>query len=219
MVRFLWLVFLVAAGVTAGFLLFGSHSEAFVQELLDGPVSALLALAIFGLLAGDVVLPVPSSLLAAGAGVAFGPFLGGIVAACGLSFGACGGFLLARKWGTAFWRRVAGEEDFARIENLLDRHGTALLIVLRAVPVLAETSVLAAGAGGAPPGRSLAVLLLGSSATGFGYAYLGAMALEEQAFLIAAGISIILPAAALLGWRNARVAGSQMKRLLVRHRR
>lgn len=74
-----WMAFggLLLAGVLVPFALFGAHLESAAQHVLAArPPSWQVALLLGGLLAGDVVLPVPSSLVGTAAGALLG-FWGG----------------------------------------------------------------------------------------------------------------------------------------------
>jgi len=58
--------------------------------------------------------------------------------------GALAGYALGRS-GTPAVRRFVGQAELARAERLVQRFGSAVLVVCRGVPVLAEASVVVAG--------------------------------------------------------------------------
>lgn len=201
MARFGVLLFGFAALVIASFLLGGAQLEQWAGDALAARTAGIaLALLIFGLLAVDIVLPVPATVVAATAGIVFGPLAGGLLAAAGLTAGSLAGYLVTRAAGDL--ARGVNAPDHARLRRQLDRVGPVLLVVLRPVPVLAEASVLAAGASGMPLGPTVVALLLANLAVGFGYAVAGGVMLSGGAGLWIMGVSMLLPTAIFLIWRR-----------------
>ena len=72
-----------------------------------------------------------------------------------------------------------------------------MLAGFRAVPVLAETSLLAAGMVRMPMGRFLPAMMLSNAGVALVYAWIGAQSAEWDSFLLAVAGSIAVPA---LGW-------------------
>lgn len=105
----------------------------------------VVATAAAALLALDLFLPIPSSFVSAGAVVALGPLLGAVTIWTGMSVGALSGYTLGRSSGTRAVERFVGRAELERLGRLM-RFGPAMLIVCRGVPVLAEASVVVAGA-------------------------------------------------------------------------
>jgi uncharacterized membrane protein YdjX (TVP38/TMEM64 family) len=174
------------------FFLFGPGIEARAAAL---SASAQSAIAYGGgaLLALDIVLPVPSSLLATAIGAALGPWLGTLVNAAGLSLGCAAGLLLGRS-GAPLSRRILGQGLFQRFAAASARHGTVLILVCRAVPVLGEASIVAAGAGRMPFAPALAAAAAANFVIGAVYAFAGTAPLA-----LAAGLAIGIPVVAGLG--------------------
>jgi uncharacterized membrane protein YdjX (TVP38/TMEM64 family) len=159
----------------------------------------LFAFAVTLLLALDVVLPIPSSVVAAAAVVAVGPVLGAASIWLGLSSGAALGYALGRSGGRALVRRTVGDRELARAERLTERLGSIVLVVGRGVPVLAEASTLLAGALAMPLGRF--ALVVGASNLGLALAYALLSRVEWFAgprFLLPFGLGILVPALALV---------------------
>ena len=141
---------------------FAIWGEEFVLPLLESrkqQVGALTVIAIV-LLACDSVAPIPATLvimyLAAKAGWLTG-IVGGTV---GLSAG-----VLAAAWiGRTAVGRIAPkffpETEFTRLRTSLQSRLWITLACLRSVPVLAETSIIAAAAMGIPIGRIFRATLL-----------------------------------------------------------
>lgn len=158
------------------FLWFGEAAEARFIAWLDRSTSpGVSAALVIGLLASDLFLPVPSSVVSTFAGKVLG-FWGGTAASwLGMTLGAVLAFGLVRVLGRPIARRLSSEEELARMEAMVDRYGLFILIVARPVPVFAEASVL----------------------------MLGMMQLGWLRFLLAVGLSNlgIAAAYALLGYR------------------
>ena len=161
------------------------------------------ALLIVGLLAGDVVLPVPSSAVNALAGLLFGWAFGAALIWLGLSLGCGLGYALGAKGARPLARRVLGDTDLARAVGRFGPAASATLVLTRAVPVLAEAGTLAAGAAGMPVGAFLRVTSLANAGVAIVYAGVGAAALNAHSFLLAFLAAAGLPALAWGFWRLA----------------
>ncbi len=193
------------AGTVLLFLLGGAAIEEWTARQLAAPGSrAAAGLLLFVLLAGDIVLPVPSSLLALAAGTLFGAVIGTLIAGGGLALGAVAGLVVARRLGRRWVESRLPAAEVARLERMLARYAPLVVLVTRPVPVLAETSILVAGAAGMPLRPLLLPTLLGSFATAGLYAWLGAQAHGSVDFLLLFAASCLLPAACWLLLRRFR---------------
>ncbi len=99
-----------------------------------------------GLLVGDVVLPVPSSLVMLAHGALFGVGLGTLLSLLGTVGAAVAGVWIGRR-SERLLGVPAGERR--RAQDLVDRWGAVAVVATRPVPVLAEAVVIMAGAAGA----------------------------------------------------------------------
>lgn len=158
------------------YMLLGPSFEETVGELLRERTGRFV-IAACGvlLLAADMLLPVPSSLVAPALGAALGWFWGTAAAATGLSVGCAIGLVLGRMARDGLAARQLGP-DLQRATGLLQRYGPSVLVLCRGVPVLAEASVIAAGALGMPVWRCLTVTTLANVGVAFVYAAIGAAA-------------------------------------------
>ncbi|MGH1342487.1 MAG: TVP38/TMEM64 family protein [Nannocystales bacterium] len=187
------------AAILVPFALWGDAFEAYGASLLDSATpSASLALILIALLAGDLVLPIPSSLLAVGVGAVFGTAAGATIITLGLSFGGWVGYELGRSAGRAGVSRWVDDAQRQRLEAFGEKHGLALLVALRAVPVLAEASVLVAGTSGMPRMRVLAATTLANLAIALVYAAAGSIASDLGSLELAAMAGVGLPGIAML---------------------
>jgi uncharacterized membrane protein YdjX (TVP38/TMEM64 family) len=180
------------------FFLFEQQFNAFSEQMTQTGTAAWLAgLSVFGLLALDVILPVPSSIVSTAAGVLFGFWLGAAIIWAGMMVACLFGYALgARASGAA--RRFVGEDGLRRAERLMARYGDYTIVLCRPVPVLAEASVIFAGLVGAPFGRFVLLSFLSNLGIALGYAAFGAFSMRIDSFLAAFLGALILPGIAIL---------------------
>ena len=178
------------------FLLFGDEFEAWLRAYADDPHSAgATAGGVVGLLATDILLPVPSSVVSTMAGWQLGWWLGTAASWAGMTAGAVIGFAIARRWGrpVALWFTKAG--DLERMKHVSDRYGPFVLALCRAVPVFAEASVLIVGIHRIPWRRFLPAVALSNLGISIAYAAFGDYAQQQKWLPLALGVSIALPVA------------------------
>lgn len=147
----------------------------------------------FGLLAGDSFLPIPATLVMSALGGGLGWWWGGVVAGGGLFLSGSIAFLVCRRWGARWARRIAGERGLAWVEEAMRRHGPLVIAATRSVPVVQEAASCLAGVAGLPARLYFTALAAGCVPTGFAYAAIGASALRSLWW--AAAASIVLPLA------------------------
>ncbi len=189
---------LLFAVVIVPFLWLGTRFDAYTIAAMRNRDIAGFAILAFVLLAADIILPIPSSVVATAAGSVLGPWLGTIVSATGLSFGAVAMFAVMRTAGAPLARRLIGERDYDRYVGLAAAHGPWIVALLRPVPVLSEASVIALGAVRAPWLASFVSILLSSTVTAAVYATLGAMAQRQSSELLLIAAALLPPALAWL---------------------
>jgi uncharacterized membrane protein YdjX (TVP38/TMEM64 family) len=163
------------------------------------------AITVVGLLAADLFLPIPSSVVMVLSGAAFGVVWGGLFSLAGSIGGEWLGFELARRYGRRGSAHLADDAEVERLSRIFARHGAAAVAVTRALPVVMETMSVVAGLSGMARARFLAASLVGTLPIVFVYAYAGAV--SRQAGSLVPGI-VMLIAVAGLGWivYRARVA-------------
>lgn len=200
MPRIAWLLWALAlaALILIPFAIWEEPLTAWVEQRLAQPSPRLATGALLaGLLAADIVLPTPSSLVSAGCGYLLG-FAGGAAASwVGMTAGALLGYGLGRFAGRRVTRRFVGDEELDRAERLHRRWGVWFLAAGRATPVLAEATVFFAGVAGMGFARFAAVVSLANLGVSLAYAAVGAWALETESFLLAFAGAVVLPGLAL----------------------
>ena len=179
------------------FFLFEAQFNALAEQITRSGMSRSVAAAgIFALLALDVFLPVPSSIVATGAGVILGLAEGTAVVWSGMMAGCLIGYGTGvRAAATARW--IVGPDNLARAESLMRRYGDLALVLCRPVPVLAEASVVFAGIVRARFARFAVLTAISNLGIALGYAAFGAFSMRLDSFLVAFLGALLLPGIAL----------------------
>lgn len=162
-------------------------------EQASGLSRSLVGVVGVGLLASDSFLPIPSTLVMSGLGLALGTVVGGLVASMGVFLSGTIAYAVCRRWGAGMARRIAGEKGLAKVEEAMRRQGVLLIAATRSVPVVQEATACLAGLTRMPAKIFFAALAAGCIPTGFAYAAIGASALHNQWW--AAGLSLVVPLA------------------------
>lgn len=137
-----------------------SLGEDFIRS---DPYEGIVIMVIIIALSLDVILPVPSSLVALAGGSILGGWLGFIVLFSGFMIGAVLGYFLGSIVGKRLGHSLFRRKGYRRVAYMNLSLGTLALIVCRFIPVLAETSVVMAGMAAVPRGRFI-VLMVASNA-------------------------------------------------------
>ena len=134
-----WLILvLMAVGFVIG-------SKLLIENVLGIPMEALAsrwldragvgtATLIVVLLAADVALPIPSSVVMVLSGAAFGVAWGSVVALVGSIAGEWIGFELVRRYGRGVSRGFVGTDEFERFSVFFERHGTLAVMLTSSLP-------------------------------------------------------------------------------------
>ena len=200
MKRTLVLTVLVAAAVIASKLLIedvlGVPLEANARAWIENPGTSG-AVAVVALLALDVFLPVPSSVIMVLSGALFGVVPGAILALAGSISGEWLGFELVRRYGQPMATALIGENEVPTFHRFFERHGVMAIIVTRPLPIVMETMSVVAGLSQMRRRTFLAASLAGTAPIVFVYAYAGAVSREAGSLVPAA---VILAAVIGAGW-------------------
>jgi len=103
-----------------------------------------LGLLIVLLLAVDVVLPIPSSVISIAAAVMFGVLIGSLLIFIGMTLCCLFGYYLGRQ-GHSLVRVYSENDKQQSVKKWVQRWGAWSLLVSRPLPVMAETSIVMAG--------------------------------------------------------------------------
>lgn len=157
------LIFILGFAVAARFgVLDGAQMEAALGAIEASPRRALwMAGAVFALLAADLALPVPSSVVITLAGMALGWGQGALASAAGMLAGSLIGYGLCALLGRRALRRMADAGELARAQAFMDRYGAWAMVIGRAVPMVPEIISCLAGLVRFPFPRFVALTLAG----------------------------------------------------------
>jgi uncharacterized membrane protein YdjX (TVP38/TMEM64 family) len=176
------------------FLFFGGALENWLRGVSEDPPSvAASAALVIGLLATDILLPIPSSVISTMSGWQLGWWRGTLATWIGMTLGAVIGFALARRWGQPFALWFSRGEDLERMREVSDRYGPYVLVLTRAMPVLAEASVLIAGIHRLSWRRFVPAVVLSNLGIAIAYSAFGDYAERHQWLPLALGVSIAVP--------------------------
>lgn len=198
------LILAIAAGVILSKLvlenLLGIDLAGLVTRGAADPGVGTIAV-VFTLLAVDILLPVPSSIVMILSGSLLGVLWGSVVSLAGSLGGQWVGYELARRYGRPAATRLVGDQDLRHMSDLMARHGAVAVVVTRALPVVLETVSVVAGLAGMRRATFLMAALVGTAPIVVAYAYAGAFARDTGNLVPAV---IILVAVAATGWMVTR---------------
>jgi uncharacterized membrane protein YdjX (TVP38/TMEM64 family) len=184
-------------------LLFGARVDSWLEAWRANPPAwPMVAAGVVLLLATDVFLPIPSSLISTLAGSQLGTVLGTLASWAGMSAGAILGFAVARRYGPSLVRWLTRPDDLARTAALVQRLGPLLLVLGRGVPVLAEATVLLFGMHGLSWRRFLPPVLVANFALALAYSLFGEVAEQYDSLVMALAVAIVLPVLMVAAFRT-----------------
>jgi uncharacterized membrane protein YdjX (TVP38/TMEM64 family) len=185
------------------FLLWGERVEVWLETWREHPPAApLVAAGVVLLLATDVFLPIPSSLVSTLAGSQLGAVGGALASWTGMSFGAIIGFAIARRFGPRLVVWMTRPYDLRRTAALIEQFGPMLLVLGRGVPVLAEATVLLFGMHGLTWRRFLPPVLLANLGLALAYSLFGELAERYHSLPLALAVAIALPVLMVAAFRT-----------------
>ena len=200
----------IATLIIVPFLLWGDAVDSRITTWLEqGSSPVWLGVVMVGLLASDILLPIPSSVVSVAAGYWLGLWPGAVVSWVGMTSACLLGYELAARLGRPLVERCARSDDRRRMAQLQQRFGDWAIIIAR--PILAEASVLLAGLTGMPRARFGLFSALSNLGISLVYAVVGAQSMRAESFLMAFGASMLLPGLAM--WLMKSVASTERSSL------
>jgi uncharacterized membrane protein YdjX (TVP38/TMEM64 family) len=196
--RWILVAALLLVGILVPFALLDREMTVWSLRWVSGEAQTpWIFVAVVALLAADVVLPVPSSLVSTAAGASLGFALGSVASIAGMTLCAQVGYLAGRRIGARIVCRIVSSNALTIASQRLEDRATTALIIMRPVPVLAEASVLMAGVLRVNPIRFFVTTFLANIGISVAYCAVGALALEWNSFVAAFAGAITVPAVAI----------------------
>jgi uncharacterized membrane protein YdjX (TVP38/TMEM64 family) len=153
---------LIAILVLVPFMIWDEQITAWTEEFLVASADRpwIVGGVVVGLLAADIIAPIPNSLIATFSGMLLGFVRGTLASTIGMTISAVIGYYVGLKAGRPAIGKFVGDEELKRLERLIGRFGYWAIALTRALPVLGEASVIFAGMSRMPmvrflPGRSV----------------------------------------------------------------
>ena len=211
--RLLAWFFGVMALVLVSWMIWGGGWEA--RFSLEGAVEELTAAGSWawawgtGLLVGDVILPIPGTVVMSALGYVYGPVVGGLFAAMGSTASGLIAYGLCRLCGDRAAAWILGPKDLERGHRLFERAGGWIVCLSRALPLLPEAVACTAGLVRMPFRKFLIALVCGSFPMGFVFAWVGATGHQSPG--LAFGLSLGLP---VVLWFLSRLMSRRLEKRL-----
>lgn len=187
---------MVLVAILVPFFWFGERIGLWTQASIEGADDLYIALLAITLLAGDVFLPVPSSLVSLAAGGALGLWPAAAAIWTGMTLGCLLGWAAGRGLMAPVDRAIALQWKEP------PRWGVWGLVLCRPIPVLAEMSVLFAAARGMSLGAHTLACSLANLPIALIYAYFGAAVMGDVPGLLLFGAVGLVSAAGLIVQRQ-----------------
>ncbi len=198
--RWLTISTIVCILIIIPFVLFGDSIELWIKDFIDQsrqrPLAAGVTLG--SLLAADIILPTPSSVISSGCGLLLGFIPGAITSATGMQLSCIFGFFLGKCAARPLVERWVGEKNADALERLTQRYGLWAIIITRPVPVLAEASTLFAGMGKMPFMPYMLVTALANIGISMLYAWAGSKGTSTEGLLLTFAAALLLPGTGML---------------------
>ena len=196
-----WFILLavVLAVIIVPFVLFGAKIDAFVDGCSRSDMSFYAAvLLVGGLLAADIFLPVPSSIVSTLGGVFLGFIPGLVASAVGMTISCIAGYWMGAFAGRPAAARLIGNEQMEMMGRFHSKWGIMVVVFARPVPVLAEASVFFTGIAKLNFWQYMIYSTLSNIGVSAIYAAAGAYSAKLGSFLLSFVAAIILPGILML---------------------
>ncbi len=177
--------------------------QAFVASILSEGVNKIAVFFVsLALLTSDILLPIPSSVIAVGSALSLGFWLGFVCVWLGLCAACCFGYFLGSVSRGKIIKQFFSEKEWRIARDYANRWGLLALVFFRAVPVMAEVSVVAAGWLKISFKRFLLVCAMANAGIALVYTLIAVWAVQEASFVLAFFASVALPASLMFAWKK-----------------
>lgn len=194
--KWLIVVILLLLFVLIPFLLFGEYFESLFSN--TGSIRWIEYFDKWGwlfgitLLIGDILLPLPGTIIMSALGYIYGPYLGGLFAFLGSFLSGLVAYLGCRIFGAKFVKKIIGDEDYFKGQQLFYQKGGWFIVLSRWLPILSEIGSCMAGLTKMPKRAFFFALVCGTLPMSFLFAYFGHLGKEIERLAIL--LNFIVPA-------------------------
>lgn len=181
---------IVIAIVIVTFLLF-DNLEAYFTTLLKNVSkyqSTYAGISIL-VLASDIVLPVPSSIVMYMNGYVLGIVYGSLISLLALMVSSLAGYYIGK-----FASISTRSKSDKRADRILARYGIVAILISRGIPILSESICIVCGYNSMQLQRYLLLNLIGYVPLCLLYAFCGSLGYNQGTFLLSFGCSLIVSA-------------------------
>jgi len=199
--KYKWMILIgvVLALIIVPFCIWGKQIDAVVFTWIEKGQEYPLQFGILlsALLAVDIILPTPSSVISTGCGAILGLVWGTLASFVGMTISCVLGYFIGRYASTHFVSKLMGD-SMSSVEKFSSQYGRWFLIITRAVPILAEASVLFAGLGKQKFSEFIIITSMANLVISILYAYIGSYAVSINSFLLVFAAGVIIPGSFML---------------------
>lgn len=169
-----------------------------------------VAAGVIALLFADLLIAIPTLTIAILSGYFLGFVLGGISAMSGMIMAGLAGYMICWFYGPGLLMKIyKNPEKLHEMESIFSLHGSMVLIICRALPILPEVSCCLAGANRMPFWRFLLYYAIGTVPYAFIAAYAGSqssLSEPKPAIFTAIAIPLFLWSAWFIFLRKKQIA-------------
>lgn len=203
--RTVLLIVVVLSAIGISFWFYGAAIEAWTKRLVEQAATHQIetGLVLSAMLASDILLPIPSSLASVACGFSLGFWGGTLASFVGMTLSTLAGYGLGYMASGASTRWI-GEREKILMAGFFERYGVWVLLALRPVPMLAETSVLFSGLVRQPFPKVMGMTALGNLTVSAVYAAIGTWGKDTNSFFPAFGAAMLVAGALMWFGRKTR---------------
>lgn len=181
---------IIVSVIIISFLLFDDVEYFFINMLKEASDNIKTYTAIsFFVLASDILLPVPSSIVMFTNGYVLGTVYGSVLSLFSLMTASIIGYYLGKFTSLGFKSK---SDDKAN--NIMARYGALSILITRGIPVLAETICIICGFNKMPFKKYMIYNIAGYIPLCLLYAFCGSIGYDKNIFLISFACSILISA-------------------------
>jgi uncharacterized membrane protein YdjX (TVP38/TMEM64 family) len=172
------------------FLVFENLEAFFINALNNvSQHKEVYSLVSFLVLASDIILPVPSSIVMYTNGYILGLIAGSFISLVAVMIGAIVGYYLGKMTSLG----IKAKED-ENAERVLLKYGTMSILISRGIPILSESICIVCGYNKMPLKLYLILNLIGYIPVCLVYGFFGSAGYDKNTFLISFGCSLLISA-------------------------